>query len=33
MKVRENDWIDICIDADFTLEEKIKLLKYLLTNK
>lgn len=33
MKVREIDWVDICIDADFTLEEKIKLLKYLLTNK
>ena len=33
MKVREIDWVDICIDTEFTLEEKIKLLKYLLTNK
>lgn len=33
MVVREIDWVDICIDTEFTLEEKIKLLKYLLTNK
>lgn len=33
MKVKVIDWVDICVDADFTLEEKIKLLKYLLTNK
>ena len=33
MKIREIDWVDICIDSEFTLEEKIKLLKYLLTKK
>lgn len=33
MKIKEIDWVDICIDSEFTLEEKIKLLKYLLTKK
>ena len=25
------DYVDVCISNDFTLDEKIKLLKYLLT--
>lgn len=33
MKKRLITWEDICIDSEFTLEQKIILLKYLLTNK
>jgi hypothetical protein len=30
MKKRIVDWVDICIDADFTLEQKIIILKKML---
>lgn len=33
MEKRIITWEDICVSSDFTLEQKIILLKYLLTNK